>query len=136
MVAGYIIGILTIPKYIKQERALAISAVVGVLFSALAYLTDGYTSIVFIALLGFANALMWPAIFPLAIDGLGSFTKIGSALLIMGIAGGAIIPQIYARATVSMGPPAAFFWIVVPCYLFILFYALRGHRAGRVSIKA
>ncbi len=136
MVAGYIIGILTIPKYIKQERALAISAVVGVLFSALAFLTDGYTSIVFIALLGFANALMWPAIFPLAIDGLGSFTKIGSALLIMGIAGGAIIPQIYARATISLGPPAAFFWIVVPCYLFILFYALKGHRAGRVSAKA
>lgn len=136
MVAGYIIGILTIPKYIKQERALAISAVVGVLFSALAYMTAGYTSIVFIALLGFANALMWPAIFPLAIDGLGAFTKIGSALLIMGIAGGAIIPQIYARATVSMGAPAAFFWIVVPCYLFILFYALKGHRAGRVSLNA
>lgn len=136
MVVGYIIGILTIPKYIKQERALAISAVVGVLFSALAYMTDGYTSIVFIALLGFANALMWPAIFPLAIDGLGAFTKIGSALLIMGIAGGAIIPQIYARATISMGPPAAFFWIVVPCYLFILFYALKGHRARRVSVKA
>jgi len=136
MVVGYILGILTIPKYIKQENALAISAVVGVLFSVLAYMTDGYTSIVFIALLGFANALMWPAIFPLAIDGLGSFTKIGSALLIMGIAGGAIIPQVYARASVSMGPPAAFFWIVVPCYFYILFYAVKGHRAGRSRVNA
>lgn len=131
MVAGYILGIFTIPRWISQEKALAVSAIVGVLFSALAYVTDGYVSIVFIALLGFANALMWPAIFPLAIDGLGSFTKIGSALLIMGIAGGAIIPQLYARLSPTLGPPAAFFWIVLPCYLYILFFAWKGHRAGR-----
>ncbi|MDZ4716598.1 MAG: sugar MFS transporter [Cytophagales bacterium] len=132
MVAGYILGIMTIPKYIKQEKALALSAIVGVLFSAGAYFSTGYTSIIFIALLGFANALMWPAIFPLAIDGLGKFTKIGSALLIMGISGGAIIPQLYGWLSVSLGPPAAFFFIVVPCYLYILYYARRGHRQGRV----
>lgn len=131
MVAGYIIGIITIPRWIRQERALAISAVVAMLFSAFAYFTDGYTSIAFIALLGLANALMWPAIFPLAIDGLGPLTKIGSALLIMGIAGGALIPQLYARLAVTLGPPTAFFWIVLPCYLYILYYALSGHRAGR-----
>ncbi|MBL7851172.1 MAG: sugar MFS transporter [Cyclobacteriaceae bacterium] len=138
MVAGYILGIFTIPKWISQEKALAISAIVGALFSGLAYVTDGYLSIVFIALLGFANALMWPAIFPLAIDGLGSFTKIGSALLIMGIAGGAIIPQIYARLAPSLGPPAAFFWIVLPCYIYIFYFARKGHRAGRgpVTISA
>ncbi len=136
MVAGYILGILAIPKYIKQERALAISAVVGVIFSLAAYMATGYNSIIFIALLGFANALMWPAIFPLAIDGLGAFTKIGSALLIMGIAGGALIPQIYARFSVSLGPPTAFFWIVLPCYLYILYYAIRGHRVGRTPISA
>ncbi len=79
-----------------------------------------------------ANALMWPAIFPLAIDGLGRFTKIGSALLIMGIAGGAVIPQIYGRLSLMLGPQAAFFIIVVPCYLYILYYAVRGRRAGRV----
>jgi len=131
MVVGYILGIITIPKFIRQEKALAMSAVIGVLFSILAYFATGYTSIFFIALLGFANALMWPAIFPLAINGLGKFTKIGSALLIMGIAGGAIIPQIYARLSVSIGPPSAFFWIVVPCYLYILYYAIKGHRVGR-----
>ncbi len=132
MVVGYILGILTIPKYIRQEKALAISAVTGILFSIMAYASSGYTSIVFIALLGFANALMWPAIFPLAIDGLGKFTKIGSALLIMGIAGGAIIPQIYARLALTWGPPVAFVTIMIPCYLYILFYALKGHNAGRI----
>lgn len=136
MVAGYIIGIIAIPRYIRQERALAISAVVGMLFCTLAYFAEGYTSIVFIALLGLANALMWPAIFPLAIDGLGPLTKIGSALLIMGIAGGALIPQVYARLSVSLGPPSAFFWIVLPCYLYILYYAIKGHRAGRTLAKA
>ena len=133
MVFGYILGIFTIPRFIKQEKALTLSAIVGILFSAGAYFSTGYTSIAFIALLGFANALMWPAIFPLAIDGLGKFTKIGSALLVMGISGGAIIPQLYGLLSTTMGPPAAFFWIVLPCYLYILFYAQRGHRAGRAT---
>ncbi len=131
MVVGYIIGILTIPKYIKQQNALALSAITGIIFSAGVYFTTGYTSIVFIALLGFANALMWPAIFPLAIEGLGKFTKLGSAFLVMGIAGGAVLPQIYARIVPTLGPASAFFWIVAPCYAYILFYARRGHAIGK-----
>ncbi len=131
MVVGYILGIITIPKYIKQQNALALSALVGIALSVGVYFSTGYTSIVFIALLGFANALMWPAIFPLAIEGLGRFTKFGSALLIMGISGGAIIPQVYARIVPSLGPAAAFFWIVVPCYAYILFFALRGQAIGK-----
>lgn len=131
MVACYVFGIFAIPRWISQEKALAWSALFGILLSIIAYLASGYTSIVFIALLGFANALMWPAIFPLAIEGLGRFTKIGSALLIMGIAGGALIPQMYARLAELWGPPAAFVTILIPCYLYIWFYAIRGHRAGR-----
>jgi MFS transporter, FHS family, L-fucose permease len=135
MVAGYILGILTIPKYIKQQNALALSAITGILFSAGVYFTSGYTSIVFIALLGFANALMWPAIFPLAIEGLGKFTKLGSAFLVMGIAGGAVLPQIYARIVPSLGPASAFFWIVAPCYAYILFFAMKGHAVGKEVSK-
>ncbi len=131
MVVGYIIGILTIPKYIKQQNALALSAIAGIVLSLGVFFTTGYTSIVFIALLGFANALMWPAIFPLAIENLGKFTKLGSALLVMGIAGGAVLPQLYARIVPTLGPPSAFFWIVAPCYAYILFYALSGHRVGK-----
>lgn len=127
MVIGYIIGILTIPKFISQAKALAISAVVGVIFSIIAIFTDGYTSVLFIALLGLANALMWPAIWPLAISGLGKFTKTGSALLIMAIAGGAILPLVYGKLAdmPSIGAQNAY-WMMVPCYLFILYYALRG----------
>jgi MFS transporter, FHS family, L-fucose permease len=131
MVAGYILGIITIPKYIRQQNALALSAIAGILLSMGAYLSTGYTSIVFIALLGFANALMWPAIFPLAIEGLGKFTKLGSALLVMGVSGGAVLPLLYARIAPWLGPAPAFFCIVAPCYAYILFYAIRGHRFGK-----
>ena len=131
MVVGYIIGIITIPKYIKQQNALAWSAVIGIALSIGVFFTTGYTSIICIALLGFANALMWPAIFPWAIEGLGKFTKIGSALLIMGIAGGAVLPQTYAWIVKGMTPSSAFFWIVAPCYVYILFFAWKGHTIGK-----
>ena len=131
MLVGYVVGIFAIPKYIRQENALKISALVGLLFSVLAFVTDGYVSIVFIALLGLANALMWPAIFPLAIDGLGKFTKIGSALLIMGVAGGAIIPQVYGKLSLVIAPQAAFLVCMVPCYLYILYFSIKGYKVGK-----
>ena len=128
MVIGYIIGILTIPKIISQSKALAVSAVVGVLFTILAVNTSGYVSVLFIALLGLANALMWPAIWPLAIHGLGKFTKTGSALLIMAIAGGALLPLLYGRlADLHFIGHRNAYWMMAPCYLFILFYAVKGH---------
>ncbi|HKP12292.1 MAG TPA: glucose/galactose MFS transporter, partial [Blastocatellia bacterium] len=131
MVAGYVIGVATIPKYIRQEAALKLSAIVGLVFTTLAFITHGYASILFVALLGLANSLMWPAIFPMAIRGLGPFTRIGAALLIMGIAGGAIVPQVYARLKDVMSPQSAFFWSMLPCYLYILFYAVKGHLTGQ-----
>ena len=130
MLAGYIAGLLLIPRVVSQARYLSISAILGVLFSIGAYLTHGYVSVAFVAALGFANAMMWPAIFPLAIQGLGRFTEIGSALLIMGIAGGAIIPQAFAILKQHYDFQLVFAALMVPCYLYILFYSLRGHRAG------
>jgi MFS transporter, FHS family, L-fucose permease len=130
MLLGYMVGIVTIPKYISQAAALKVCALLGIAFTILAVLTSGYTSVAFIVLLGLANSLMWPAIFPLAIDGLGKFTKTGSALLIMAIAGGAILPLLYGKLSESWNTQQAY-WIMVPCYLFILYYAMKGHRAGR-----
>lgn len=129
MVIGYIIGIIAIPKYLSQPTALAGSAVVGILFTIIAINTSGYTSVFFIALLGLANALVWPAIWPLAIDGLGKFTKTGSALLIMAIAGGALLPLIYGSLAdmATIGQQKAYY-LMVPCYAFIFFYALRGYK--------
>ncbi|KQQ84541.1 MFS transporter [Xanthomonas sp. Leaf131] len=130
MLIGYIAGLVLIPRVISQARYLSISAVLGVLFSLGALLTHGYVSVGFVAALGFANAMMWPAIFPLAIRGLGRFTEIGSALLVMGIAGGAIIPQLFAILKQHYDFQVVFAALMVPCYLYILFYSLRGHRVG------
>ncbi len=130
MLVGYIIGIITIPKFMAQATALRICSILGVVFTIAAVLTTGYTSVAFIAMLGLANSLMWPAIFPLAIDGLGKFTKIGSALLIMSIAGGAIMPLLYGKLSESWGSQNAYL-LMVPCFLFTLYYAIKGHRAGK-----
>ncbi len=129
MVIGYIIGIITIPRFITQAKALTYSAIVGIVFSLLVVFTSGYTSVLFIALLGLSNALVWPAIWPLAIHGLGKHTKTGSAMLIMAIAGGALMPLLYgALADIeSIGPKHAY-WILIPSYLIILYYALKGHK--------
>ncbi|WP_115512575.1 MULTISPECIES: sugar MFS transporter [Xanthomonas] len=130
MLLGYIAGLVLIPAVISQARYLSISAVLGVVFSLGALFTHGYVSVAFVAALGFANAMMWPAIFPLAIRGLGRFTEIGSALLGMGIAGGAIIPQLFAILKQHYDFQGVFAALMVPCYLYILFYSLRGHRVG------
>jgi MFS transporter, FHS family, L-fucose permease len=131
MLIGYVVGLLTIPRVISQSRYLALSAVLGLLLTVAAWMTTGYVSVGFVAALGFANAMMWPAIFPLAIAGLGRLTETGSALLIMGIAGGAIIPQSFALLRESHDFQLAFLVVTLPCYLYILYYALRGHRVGR-----
>lgn len=129
MLGGYLIGIVTIPKYVSQTTALKGSAILGIIFTLAAIFSSGYTSILFIALLGLANALVWPAIWPLAIHGLGRFTKSGSALLIVGIAGGAVLPKLWANIGENAGYQQAF-WIMVPCYLFILYFAVSGYKAG------
>ncbi len=134
MLVGYVVGILTIPKYISQSSALKYCAILGILFSVLIVTTSGYISVAFVAALGLANSLMWPAIFPLAITGLGKFTKIGSAFLIMAIAGGAIIPLVYGKLSDVWNTQQAY-WILVPCYIFILYYAISGYKAGKSVAK-
>lgn len=132
MLIGYLIGIVAIPKYLSQTTALKGSAILGVIFTLLAIFTSGYTSVLFIALLGLANALVWPAIWPLALHGLGRFTKTASAVLIIGIAGGAVLPKIWAVLGKHIGYQQAF-WIMIPCYLFILYFAISGHKLGSQS---
>lgn len=128
MLLGYLVGFVAIPRWISQQRYLAWSAVLGVLLTIGAYATKGYASVAFVAALGFANAMMWPAIWPLAIHGLGRLLERGSALLIMGICGGALIPQLFAILRQRYDFQLVFAALMVPCYLYILYFAVRGHR--------
>jgi glucose/galactose transporter len=145
MVIGYIIGVTCIPKFISQQQALLGSGIAGLLcvagavFSSteatwIADMLVGWAgiptvpnAIMFDALMGLAHALVWPALWPLALDGLGKFTAQGSALLIMGIAGGAILPLVWGNIAHSVSSQAAY-WVGLPCYLYILYYAVAGHK--------
>ena len=144
MVATYAIGVFLIPKYLKQKTALIASALLGIIFSFCILNTTGFVSILFVAALGIANALVWPAIWPLTLEGLGKFTKTGSALLIMAISGGAIIPPLYGRIVdankqelITNGAQEIdalaiastdSYWILIPCYVIILMFAVWGHK--------
>ncbi|WP_179367696.1 sugar MFS transporter [Winogradskyella forsetii] len=144
MVATYALGVFLIPKYLKQKTALIASAALGIVLSILILSTTGFTSVLCVAALGIANALVWPAIWPLTLDGLGKHTKTASALLIMAISGGAIIPPLYGRIvdsnkqeliTSGINEAEALatastesYWILIPCYAMILFFAIWGHK--------
>lgn len=127
MLAGYMVGIICIPKYISQQRALTVSAILGIFLAFGALFSHGALSVAFVALLGFANSLMWPSIWPLAIADLGRFTRTGSSLLVMAIGGGALLPLAYGRLADVFSPQHAY-WIVVPCYICIFYYAISGHK--------
>jgi glucose/galactose transporter len=130
MILGYTTGVIVIPRYISQSTALRICAITGLSLSIFAILSPKMISVVFIALLGMANSLIWPSVWPLALDGLGKFTRIGSSLLIMGNLGGALVPLLYGRLADVLNPQLAYM-VVIPCYLFILYYAVAGHKAGK-----
>jgi len=148
MVIGYLIGAVAIPRFLSQQRALMLSAVAGVLFTGgvttmsaestgLSAALVGWAgvpavpdTVMCLALLGLANALVWPAIWPLALAGLGRHTASGSAVLVMAIAGGALLPLLYGHLSDIVTPRAAY-WLLLPCYALIFWYAAVGHRIRR-----
>ncbi len=142
LTVGYLLGIVTVPKYLSQSKALVVCAVLDIAFAVAALLTNGVTSIVFIILLSFAHSLMWPGIWPLAIEKLGRHTETASALLIMGIAGGALMPLLYgafADYLHNLGVEnyrQIPYVILIPCYLYLIFFAVKGHKIGKAIEKS
>jgi len=154
MVVGYVLGITLIPKYVSQVTALKVSGLLGIVLVVLIVFISptimiqlpGIPNLPFVillvALLGLANALCWPAIWPMALEDLAGYTKIGSAILIMGIIGGAIFPLFYGMITenineanvlngtqaISKSGNQIAYLILLPSYLMILFYAVKGHK--------
>lgn len=135
-ICGYILGILLIPKYISQVNALRVCTMLGLTFSLLIIYTQGQVSFLghtvdislwFVVLLGLANSLVWAGIWPLALDGLGRFTKLGASIMIMGLCGNAILPLVYGHFADLHGVRLAY-WVLAPCYVYLVFYAFYGHR--------
>ena len=142
-ICGYIIGIICIPKYISQVNALRTCTILGLLFAIGILMTSGNVelaglkvdiSICFVVLLGLANSLIWAGIWPLALDGLGKFTKIGASILIMGLCGNAILPLFYGYFADLYDLRLAYA-VLIPCYLYLIFYAIRGHKIRQWTLK-
>jgi len=127
MVLGYVCGIVLIPKRLSQQRALALSAAAGMVLTVAVTLTHGMASVLFVASLGFANAVLWPAIFPIALTGLGEHTKTGAAIMIMAIVGGAVVPPCYGLLARVIGNQMAYL-ALVPMYAVMGSYALYAQR--------
>lgn len=142
MIIGYVLGIILIPRFISQVKVLQICTVLGVILTLfIIYATvqvnflghTAYLSIWFVVLLGLPNSLVWAGIWPLALDGLGRFTKLGSSILIMGLAGNAIMPLVYGHYADISGLRNAY-WVLLPCYLFLVYYAFYGYRIRKWSL--
>ncbi|MVM37459.1 glucose/galactose MFS transporter [Spirosoma sp. HMF3257] len=127
LLVGYLLGIIAIPKFITQQNALRYGMILALILSVGALVTTGFASVLCIALMGFAISPVWPAVWPLALNRLGKFTKLGSALLIMGISGGALLPLLHGYLTDAVSPKAAYS-LLLPLFGFILYYAISGHK--------
>jgi len=141
-ICGYILGIICIPKFIRQVNALRLCTLLGTLFTLLIIFANGQVnflnhsadiSIWFVVLLGFANSMVWAGIWPLALDELGRFTKLGASLMIMGLCGNAILPLIYGWLADQYNVRYAY-WILFPCYLYLVFYSFYGHKIRRWTL--
>ena len=135
-ICAYFIGIFFIPKFFSQLTALRVSTIFGIILTFLIIYAKGQVtflghttdiSIWFVVMLGLANSLVWAGIWPLALDGLGRFTKIGASLMIMGLVGNALLPMVYGYLVDIFNAREAY-WVLFPCYVYLVFYAFRGYR--------
>ena len=138
-ISGYVLGIILIPKFVSQLNALRFCTMLGFLFSMLIFFCHGQVkflghtsdiSLWFVVLLGFANSLVWAGIWPLALNELGKFTKLGASVMIMGLCGNAFLPLIYGYFADVFNVRAAYL-VLLPCYLYLIFYAMHGYRLRR-----
>jgi MFS transporter, FHS family, L-fucose permease len=138
-ILGYLIGISLIPKVISQVNVLRICTLLGTVFTLLIIFTSGQVTVLgittdvsiwFVVLLGLANSLVWAGIWPLALDGLGRFTKLGASIMIMGLCGNAIMPLAYGAVADAVNVQQAY-WVLFPCYIYLVFYAVHGHKIRR-----
>lgn len=128
MIVGYICGVIFIPRYLSQAAAMRICAIIALVGSiAVAVVPNPVFSVCCIFLMALGCSLMWPALWPLAMADLGKFTKAGSSLLTMAIAGGAVMPWVQGLVQDAFSYQTSY-WVSVPCFLFILYYGLAGYK--------
>ncbi len=131
-ILGYLAGIILIPKILSQTNAMKICVSLGLVSIVLVVFLPGRLSIWFVAILGLSNSLIWPAIWPMALADLGKLTKKGSSLLVMGIAGGGVLPPVLGLLKDQFLSYQQAYWMLLPLYAFFLYYAIKGHKIRKV----
>ena len=124
---GRLVGIPLLLRFHNRGMLIGVCAA-GVALVVASILTTGEAALWLIVLCGLCNSIMWPVIFPLAIKGLGQFTKQGSSYLIMAIVGGAIIPPLMGWLATDGGGLRVAFVVPALCYAYLLYYAISGYR--------
>ena len=127
ILGGYLLGVIFIPKYITQQKALVVCTVTGLILSSLVLLLPVKSSIWCVVLLGVPNSLIYAGIWPLAIRGLGKWTTLGSSLLVMALCGNAIVSLLYGLMTDYMSLQASY-WLLLPCFIYMIYYAVWGYK--------
>ncbi|MFT3746916.1 MAG: glucose/galactose MFS transporter [Agriterribacter sp.] len=141
-ICGYLTGIALIPKILSQLTVLRICVILGLCFSLFIIYARGSVqllghqadvSIWFLVLLGLANSMVWAGIWPLALDGLGRFTKLGASVMIMGLCGNALLPLVYGYFA-DLYSLRSGYWVLIPCYLYLIFYSFRGYHVKQWNL--
>lgn len=142
-ICGYVTGIVLIPRFVSQKNVFRICSMLGLVFSVCVLIVSvdvsflGHRtnmSIWFIVLLGLANSMIWAGIWPLALHGLGRFTKLGSSVLIMGLSGNALVPLCYGYLA-DVYDTRTGYVVLIPCFLYLIFYSVYGHKIKSWSLK-
>lgn len=121
-------------RRIKTGKLLAAFASIATALVLTSMLTFGHVAMFSILLVGLFNSIMFPSIFTLAIDGLGTLTGKGAGLLVTAIVGGAIIPVAQGAIADRIGIHHAFILPVI-CYLYIVYFALKGSNRSVVRTE-
>lgn len=151
LIVGYICGILFIPKYLSQSKALAVCAGSGIILSITGLLIPADITVSFpfinlvgleqtmlvvpvkiliFAAMGFSCSLVWPAVWPLAMDGLGAYTKKAAGWMMLAVVGGAVYPVIWGIFNQNGHPDAAFFLSILS-FVAIFYYGMAGYKVGK-----
>jgi MFS transporter, FHS family, L-fucose permease len=131
----FAIGRLTaswIQRKIKPERMLAIWVSISMGLMVVLLMAKGLAACWAITLLGFFICIFFPTLYSLAVEGLGELMPKASGLLIMGFSGTSIIPVVQGALADRIGLQPSFAIAFVP-WLFVLFYAMKGHRIGQAD---
>jgi MFS transporter, FHS family, L-fucose permease len=142
-ITGYLIGIAVIPRFVSQLNVFRTCTLLGSVFTLMIILAHGTInflgheadiSIWFVVSLGLVNSMVWAGIWPLALNGLGRFTKIGASVMIMGLCGSAILPLAYGHFADIFDVRTAY-WVLLPCYVYLIFYAFSGYKIMHWSFE-